>query len=106
MPAGWELEHAISTAFMGDAALPEATSPFNKSSAIIAASVLDCIGAFLYFITTLGLIVLARRRAEDADVHTFTIHDYSVYVLKLPSDTSSNELVGFFSQWGEVRLQA
>jgi RNA recognition motif-containing protein len=48
------------------------------------------------------LILLARRRAEDADTHTVTIHDYSVYVQKLPPDATSSELVDFFSQWGEV----
>lgn len=88
---------------MGDEALPAATTPFNKAAAIIAASVIDCIGAALYFVITLGLILLARRRAEDADTHTVTIHDYSVYVQKLPPDATSSELVDFFSQWGEVR---
>ena len=100
--AGWELEYVTSTTFMGDAALPAASWPFDKSAAIVAASVLDCVGVGLYFIVTLGLIVLARRRAEDADVHTVTIHDYSVYVRNLPPDASSTELVDFFSQWGEV----
>lgn len=99
---GWELEHAVAAAFMGDAAVAPATSPFDKGKAIAAASVIDCIGACIYFIVTLGLIVLARRRAEDADVHTVTIHDYSVYVRKLPQEATSNELVDFFGQWGEV----
>jgi hypothetical protein len=102
-PAGWELERDVAASFMGDAALPAATTPFNKAAAIVAASVIDCIGAALYFVITLGLILLARRRAEDADTHTVTIHDFSVYVQKLPPDATSSELVDFFSQWGEVR---
>jgi hypothetical protein len=101
--AGWELEHDVAAAFMGDAALAPATWPFNKGKAIVAASVIDCIGACIYFIVTLGLVVLARQRAEDADTHTVTIHDYSVHVRKLPQDTTSAELVDFFGQWGEVR---
>lgn len=102
-PAGWELERDVAASFMGDAALPAVITPFNKAAAIVAASVIDCIGAALYFVITLGLILLARRRAEDADTHTVTIHDYSVYVQKLPPDATSSELVDFFSQWGEVR---
>lgn len=88
---------------MGDAAATPASWPLQKDKAIVAASVIDCAGACIYFLVTLGLIVLARRRAEDADTHTVTIHDYSVYVRKLPQDATSNELVDFFSQWGEVR---
>jgi hypothetical protein len=103
--AGWEFEHAVSEAFMADAALAPATYPFQKDKAIVAASVIDCVGACLYFLVTLGLIVLAKRRAEDADTHTVTIHDYSVYVRQLPQDATSNELVDFFSQWGEVRTR-
>lgn len=103
--AGWEFEHAVSEAFMADAALAPASYPFQKDKAIVAASVIDCVGACLYFLITLGLIVLAKRRAEDADTHTVTIHDYSVYVRQLPQDATSNELVDFFSQWGEVRTR-
>jgi hypothetical protein len=102
--AGWELERATAAAFMGDAASEAATSPFNKASAIMAASVVDCAGAVVYFVITFSLILLARRRAEDADTHTVTIHDYSVYVRKLPHDATSSELVEFFSQWGEVSV--
>lgn len=63
-------------AFTGDAALPAATWPFDKAAAVIAVSVVDCIGAAVYFVVTLGLIVLARRRAAEADTVTVTIHDY------------------------------
>lgn len=100
---GAELERAVAVTFMGDAAVGTATWPFDKRKAVVAASVIDCVGACVYFVVTLGLILLARRRAEDADTHTVTIHDYSVYVHKLPQDATSNELVDFFGQWGEVR---
>jgi hypothetical protein len=104
--SGAELERSIAMSFMGDTAVGSATWPSDKRKAVVAASVIDCVGACVYFLVTLGLILLARRRAEDADTHTVTIHDYSVYVHRLPQDATSNELVDFFGQWGEVRFNS
>lgn len=67
---GWERELLTSNTFMADAALPPATQPFDKKAAIIAMSVLDCFGVVLYFVVTLGLILVARKLAHDADMHT------------------------------------
>jgi RNA recognition motif-containing protein len=102
--AGWQLENSISQAFMADAALPPATQRMNKQAAVIAASVLDCVGAAVYFVVTLALILVARRCTEDADVHTVTLSDYSVYVRQLPGDARAQELMQFFGQFGEVRV--
>lgn len=41
-------------------------------------------------------------RAPQADESTVTIHDYSIQVQRLPQDASAEELVEFFSQYGEV----
>jgi hypothetical protein len=40
--------------------------------------------------------------AHQADESTITIHDYSIRVTRLPQDASAEELVEFFSQYGEV----
>lgn len=96
-------EQQTSAAFLSDADTAPAIFPLRKETAIIAASVIDCIAAAVYFVVTLGLVLLARRRAEDADTHTVTIHDYSVYVRSLTQDATAGELVDFFGQWREVR---
>ena len=43
----------------------------------------------------------AKTNAQ-ADSSTVTIHDYSIRVTRLPQDASADELVEFFSQYGEV----
>eukprot|EP00879_Flechtneria_rotunda_P029346 GHRR01031723.1.p1 GENE.GHRR01031723.1~~GHRR01031723.1.p1 ORF type:complete len:101 (-),score=27.02 GHRR01031723.1:487-789(-) len=89
---------------MADAYQPAATTPFNKAAGIVAMSLLDFCGVMVYFAVTLGLILVSRRLAHEADLRTVTIHDYSIWVERLPSDAQAEELVEFFSQYGEVSL--
>lgn len=92
----------MSNLFMNTSSGAPATHPFNKQSAIIAMSVLDFVGVVVYFAVTFGLVWVARKLAHNADMHTVTIHDYSIRVERLPQDATADELVDFFSQYGEV----
>eukprot|EP00878_Enallax_costatus_P010278 GHUV01010728.1.p1 GENE.GHUV01010728.1~~GHUV01010728.1.p1 ORF type:complete len:252 (+),score=72.50 GHUV01010728.1:345-1100(+) len=99
---GWQREAFISSLFMNTSKAAPAAHPFNKQQAIIAMSALDFVGVVLYFAVTFGLVWVARRLVHDADVNTVTIHDYSIRVERLPRDATADELVDFFSQYGEV----
>lgn len=66
-------------------------------------SALDFVGVVVYFSVTFVLAWIARKLVRDADVNTVTIHDYSIRVERLPRNATTDELVEFFSQYGEVR---
>ncbi|WIA18083.1 hypothetical protein OEZ85_009564 [Tetradesmus obliquus] len=102
LEVGWERELLTATTFIADAELPPATHPINKAHALAAMSLLDCFSVALYFAVTLLIIWKARKLAYDADMHTVTIHDYSIHVERLPQDATADELVDFFGQYGEV----
>ncbi len=87
---------------MSDAHEPPATARFNKAAAVVAMSILDAVASLAYVATCIVLAWRARRFAHDADVHTVTLHDYSVRVQRLPPDTCADELTEFFGQYGEV----
>lgn len=103
LPAAWLREQYVAGVFMNDSQLPPATDPYNKAQASVSMSVLDTVGILAYFIYTMGMILLSQRLSAEADTSIVTIHDYSIRVHHLPEDTTAEELVDFFGQYGEVR---
>ncbi|KAL0049982.1 hypothetical protein WJX82_002021 [Trebouxia sp. C0006] len=98
-----ELEFYYQNASTADATVDvPIAKTITKQQLQLIGSWLDLASILLYLVIVLFIILYQQRVLEEVSAKTVTVTDYSVQVWDLPKDAQTEEVQGYFCQWGPV----